>query len=77
VRAYNPRVPARALTPFGEFQLKPSHLLTGPGVASPLPSWAAPGPEQVHAARLQACAHATDLQDARDLLDALGIGATA
>lgn len=72
---YDPQLPAREITPFGDFQLRPSHLRTAPhrmpyvddreqrrrmdGVA--------------REAGLRIAGMARDVDDARDLLEAVGL----
>lgn len=69
--AYDPHLSARAKTPWGSFELKPSHLKTGslhvPPPVEPLPE------ETLTAARLVVCDMSVDTDDARDLLTVLGL----
>jgi hypothetical protein len=64
------RPPARELTPFGDFQLRPSHLVTGR--VSYMPPVKA-SPEEARAAALCVTGRATDPDDARELLSMLGL----
>jgi hypothetical protein len=70
---FNPRVPARALTPsFGSFQLRPSHLVTGhaEALADKDERLAA---EHRHLAVRAVCGNATDAGDAAAILEVLGL----
>ena len=70
------RPPAREVTPFGNFELHPTHLKTG--VVKVAHQSFPTTPEQKHAASITVCARATDAAEARVLLDMLGLvgGAT-
>ena len=70
-RRRDPNVPAREVTAFGNFELHPSHLITG---ATRVPFTG----EHLrldtrYAAALTVCDHAADAHDAATLLDALGL----
>ena len=70
---YNPRTPARELTPFGNFELHPTHLRTG--TVTPL---ATSTEAEVAAAARLVTRRVEDPADRSLILDALGlIGAVA
>lgn len=70
-------VPARERSPFGQFELHPTHLKTRiPGAqfrgtyVSVVPNV---GPEEARSAALTACEHSRSVADAADLLAVLGL----
>ena len=65
---YDPRVPARERTPFGAFQLHPSHLITGPQ-----PDARAVDAGVARSAALTVCDQTQDLDAAKSVLDMLGL----
>jgi hypothetical protein len=70
---FDPQRPARERTPFGNFQLRPSHLTTKAVRVPYANEGTGPSPQERAAARLAVCARSEDAADARHLLDALGL----
>lgn len=80
-RRRDPHTPARELTPWGAFQMRPGtsgHLAVADAAAlrargTYLSTRPAVPPAIARAAALQACGHALDVADARELLATLGL----
>ena len=73
---FDPRTPARAKSPqFGSFSLRPSHLLTGPGVPPAMGALRPASAEEARAAALVVCDRAQTPDDAALLLAMLGLDA--
>ena len=69
---YNPRVPARERTPFGSFELHPSHLITGRSGLAHEPAGPQPA-DVVRSAALTVCDQVGTAVEAAPLLDMLGL----
>lgn len=70
---FNPQLPARERTPFGAFQLRSTHLITGTTALSPLNPLRHLDPHVVRAAAVTVCDRSSDAAAARLLLDMLGL----
>jgi hypothetical protein len=68
---FDPQTSARAKTPFGDFEMNPTHLRTGVTKIGYAEETVDPG--IAWAAALKVCGEALDVDDARLLLDALGL----